>query len=336
MMYIGGEMMVLEFKRIDRDTLSVMRDAVGSDMDYYSLCVDSVEDVLGSGDTYILNSANSCLLAVAEAVDDCVLVCDQGGWNGFIKSCEVFGKKVGYLPTDDGLINIERLRVYLEDSDVKSLYVTSLAGYTAKQPLDGIKKLCDVHDVLLILDISGSVGDESVYEYGDILIFSTGSPKIVNIENGGIIHNRTDRIQLNRHMLKSLKADNITCAGISHEIGKAREIYEKTAKANKYLKDRLMKELEENCDYTVIHPEHEGLNVMITTPSKGMAKKLAYNIRQNLETTGNIITTGPQYNRIKKASIIIETKNLHIDSLTRENMDYIVEILCSEINKMKK
>ena len=98
----------------------------------------------------------------------------------------------------------------------------------------------------------------------------------------------------------------------------------------------LMKKLEENCEYKVTHPEHEGLNTIITTPSKGMAKKLAYNIRQNLETTGNIITTGPQYNRIKKASIIIETKNLHIDSLTQENMDYIVKIVCTEINKMKK
>ncbi|RAP43658.1 MAG: hypothetical protein BZ136_09465 [Methanosphaera sp. rholeuAM74] len=326
--------MVLEFKKISRDTLGVMCDAAGSGVDFYGLCVDCVGDVLGCGETYILNSANSCLLVVAEAIGDCVLVCDQGGWNGFIKSCDVFGKKVMYFPTDDGLINIEKLSVYLEEHDVNSLYITSLSGYTAKQPLNDIKKLCDVHEVLLILDISGSIGDETVYEYGDIQIFSTGSPKIINIENGGILHDKTGKIQLNKHLLKTLKADKITCAGINHEIRKTKKTYEKTIQTNRYLKDKLIKKLEENKNYTVIHPEHDGLNTIITTPSKSIAKKLAYNIRQKLETTGNIITTGPQYNRIKRASINIETKNLHITSLTQENMDYIIEIVYSEITRI--
>ena len=326
--------LVLEFRKIDDDTREVMRGAVDGAIDYYGVCVDSVGEVLGCGSTSILNSADSCLLVVAEAISGAVLVPDMGAWNGFVKACEVFDKNVEYAPTDDGLIIIEKLEDYLEDDNVNSLYITSLAGYTATQPLTDIKKLCDIHDVLLILDISGSVGDEEVYDYGDIQIFSTGSPKIVNIENGGIIHDKTGRIQLNKHLLKTMKADNITCAGISHEIGKAKTTYTKTVEANKYLKNKLREKLKDNKEYNVIHPEHYGLNTIISTPSKSKAKKLAYNIRQKLEMNGNIITTGPNYNRIKKASIVLETKNLQTTSLTKENMNDIAETLHQEIMKM--
>ena len=65
-------------------------------------------------------------------------------------------------------------------------------------------------------------------KYGDIQVSSTGSPKIVNVENGGFINDITGKVELNKHLLKTLKADNITCAAISHEITKAVEIEEKT------------------------------------------------------------------------------------------------------------
>jgi hypothetical protein len=72
---------------------------------------------------------------------------------------------------------------------------------------------------------------------------------------------------------------------------------------------------------------------MITVQSKSKAKKLAYNIRQRLKINGNIITTGPNYNRIKKASIIIEVKNLDIKYLTKHNMDYLGDIIIEEIGR---
>lgn len=324
---------MLEFKKISEDTLEVMKTAVESKEDYYSMAVDKIQDLLGGTNTYILNSANSCLLVIAEKIEEPILVADQGGWNGFIKSCEVFDKKIEYIKTDDGIVNIESLKKYLNEYDVNSLYITSLAGYTAKQPLKEIQELCNIHEVLLIVDISGSVGDEELNKYGDIQVSSTGSPKIVNVENGGFINDITGKVELNKHLLKTLKADNITCAAISHEITKAVEIEEKTIGINTYLKNRLIKQLSGDDVHNVIHPDSLGLNTMITAESKSKAKKLAYNIRQRIEIDGNIITTGPNYNRIKKPSVIIEVKNLDVSSLTEENMDYLCDILTEEIRK---
>lgn len=324
---------MLEFKKISEDTLEVMKTAVGSKEDYYSMAVDKIQDLLGGINTHILNSANSCLLVIAEKIEEPILVTDQGGWNGFIKSCEVFDKKIEYIKTDDGIVNIESLKKYLNEYDVNSLYITSLAGYTAKQPLKEIQELCNIHEVLLIVDISGSVGDEELNKYGDIQVSSTGSPKIVNVENGGFINDITGKVELNKHLLKTLKADNITCAAISHEITKAVEIEEKTIGINTYLKNRLIKQLSGDDVHNVIHPDSLGLNTMITAESKSNAKKLAYNIRQRIEIDGNIITTGPNYNRIKKPSVIIEVKNLDVSSLTEENMDYLCDILTEEIRK---
>lgn len=324
---------MLKFKKISEDTRIVMKDALDSDTDYYSLAGEKIRDMYDSRASYILNSANSCLLVVAEAISEPVLVADQGGWNGFIKSCEIFGKTVEYVESDDGLINIESLENYFKENNVKTLYLTSLAGYTAIQPLNKIQQLCKAYNITFILDISGSVGDEEIKKYGDIQISSTGSPKIINIENGGFINDITSKLELNKHLLKTLKADNITCAGIYNEIDKAKQIMDKTIEKNQYLKNKLETILSDDKTYNIIHPSSFGLNTMITAESKSKAKKLAYNIRKRIETTGNIITVGPNYNRIKRPSIIIEIKNLDVDSLTEENMDQICKIIYEEIGK---
>lgn len=315
---------MLEFKKKSDDTVNIMANALNSGNDYYDEAVSVIGDLFSSDDVHVLNSANSCLISVAECVPDPVLVCDMGGWNGFIRSCELFGKNVEYLETDDALVNIKVMENYLKEHDVKSLYITSLGGYTVPQPLNDIQRLCDLYEVLLILDISGSVGDEEVIKHGDILVASTGSPKIVNIENGGFICNRSS-LNFNKHLLKSLKADNVTCAGIINEIKKAPEILEKSIELNRYLKDKL-----KDSNVEVIHPDLYGLNTMIVAPSKSKAKKLAFNLRKRLEVDGNIITVGPNYNRVKRACVVVEVKNLSVDSLTVEDMDFLCDIILSE------
>ncbi len=321
---------MLEFKKINEDTVNFMKNSLVESYDYYEEATCKINEMIPSENVHILNSANSCLITLAESIPEPVLVCDMGGWNGFIRSCELFDKNVEYIETDNGLINIDSLDDYLEEHDVKSLYITSLAGYTAFQPLFEVEKLCDVHDVLLIVDISGSVGCEKLSNIGDLQVSSTGSPKIVNIENGGFICNITGKLELNKHLLKSLKADNITCAGIFHEINRSSEILEKTIDMNSYFKEKIVSK-----DIPVIHPEHKGLNTIILSSSKSKAKKVAYNIRQHLKLDGNIISVGPSYNRIKKPCVIVEIKNLDVDSLTFEDLDELCDIVLNEFRKIE-
>lgn len=330
-------MLELEYKKRSDNVNLTMKEAVNSDYDYYDDAVDKIKELLPSPEAHILNSANSCVLTVTEALPEPILIPDEGGWNGLERFSEILNKKVKKIPTDDGIINIENLTNYFEENEINSMYITSLAGYTASQPIEDIFNLCNIHDIVLVLDISGSIGDKDLTntKYCDIQISSTGSPKIVNIENGGFITNITQKITFNKTLLKTLKADNITCAGIIEEIPNATRIYEKTLSANMYLKKILKNKLEKDSNHNIIHSEAKGINTIITTQSKSKSKKLAYTIRQQLNITKNknIITTGPNYNRLKRPCVCIEIKNLDEKSLTQENMNKLADIIMESINE---
>lgn len=324
----------LKYKRVSDDTRNAVRRALDSDEDYYSIAVDKIRELLPSKNTYILNSANSCILTVIESLPEPILIPDQGGWNGFRKSAQILGKKICEIPTEDGLINIEELNDYIEDNDIKSVYITSLAGYHALQPINEIYETCNIHRAILVLDISSSIGYPRINQYCDVQIASTGSPKIVNTGNGGFINDLTGKIELKPHLLKTFKADKLTCAAIANEIQKAPETIEKTIKANTYLKEKLDKTLK-TPHYNIINLKTTGLNTIIKAPSKKKAKRLSYNIRKHLKVTPDksIITTGPNYNRLKTASIIIETKNIDVEDLTKEKLDNLADIITCEINR---
>lgn len=324
-------MLQLKYKEIPEHTRNFMKKAIDSDYDYYDYAVNKIKELFPSQEVHILNSANSCIFTITEALPEPILVPDEGGWNGLQRSAKILNKQVQEISTSNGIINTENLSKYFENNDVGSLYITSLSAYTAEQPVKEIYELCNLYDVIFILDISGSMGDEKLSntEYADIQVSSTGSPKIVNIENGGFINNITQKIKLNNHLLKTFKADNITCAGIYENIDYAEQIYNKTLKANTYLKKQLINKLKDDKIHHIIHENEYGLNVIITAESKSKAKKLSYNIRTQLSITKNksIITTGPNYNRLKQPCICIETKNLDPSSLTIDNMDKLVEII---------
>ncbi len=333
-------MLELEYKKIPSKTQIEMREAVGSENDYYTIATKEIQKVIPSKETYILNSANSCIFTITEALPDPILIPDMGGWNGIERSADILNKKVKKIETNNGLITPERLEEYLSiDNSIKSLYLTSLAGYTALQPIHKIYEICKKQNIILIIDISGSIGSDlftNLNDY-DIIISSTGSPKIVNVENGGFINLNTDMINLNNHLIKSFKADNITCAGIASEINNSSKIYETHININMYLKENMNNLLKNDKNYTIIHPKEQGINTIIKTPSKSKAKKLSFKIREKITINNNksIITTGPNYNRIKKPCVCIETKNLNPNSLTKENMDEISEIIIESIKELE-
>ena len=66
---------------------------------------------------------------------------------------------------------------------------------------------------------------------------STGSPKIVNAGNGGFISTGDNKFfKKSKYILKTLKADPITCVGIFHEVSNASGILSKSIKACDFIK----------------------------------------------------------------------------------------------------
>ena len=109
----------------------------------------------------------------------------QERWPTFVASILI------YLPTEFGLIQIDVLKDFIEKFNPEAFFVTSFAGYMAEQPLKDIYKVCDDMGVIMVEDASGGIGDiNGTFGNGDhahVILASTGSPKTVNVGNGGFI-----------------------------------------------------------------------------------------------------------------------------------------------------
>lgn len=269
----------------------------------------------------VVNSGNSAILAIMSTLKGRILIPDQGGWSGFKKIAQFLGMETVEIPTDKGLINPDVLSNLIQINNPEAVFLTSFAGYTAEQPLKDIFKICDDMDVLLVEDASGAVGDESGLlaneTHSHVIVASTGSPKIVNVGNGGFISTDKEQI-LNsaQNILKTLRADPITCAGISEEIKFAPLHLSTTIRACSYLK--------KNLD-NIFHPNKRGINVII--PSENTNKTVSQ-LKMRLKVHGGgMITKCPSYDRIMDKAVALEIKNLDTRCLTIKNMNMILEII---------
>jgi len=264
----------------------------------------------------ITNSGDSAILTAMSNFNRKILVPDQGGWSGFIKTAKFLGLEINYLPTDWGLIDPEILKDTLEKESFDALFLTSFAGYTAEQPLNEIYKICLEEEVTLVEDASGAIGDRTGKlangKHSHIIVASTGSPKIVNVGNGGFIS--TNEKNLLEIPLNFLKADPVTCAGISYEIKNAPTVLSKTIFSCCYLK----KELED-----VFHIDKRGINVILKTDK---ANTIAKKLRSVLNVhNGGMISKCPRYDRLMENAVVLELKNLDIRCLTPDNIDKIIK-----------
>ena len=215
----------------------------------------------------------------------------------------------------------------LDDENNKSaLFLTSFAAYTAEQDLKAIYDFAHENNILVVEDASGAIGD---YEnrlangnYSDIIIGSTGSPKIVNVEDGGFITTNDDGFfDKSKLLLKTNKASNITACGIYNELDFAKDNLKKTIESCSYLKEAI----EYETSFNVFHKDKRGINVILETEDP---KSLSYKLRQEfvLDSHG-MITKCPNYNRLKEKAVALEIKNLDIECLNQDNLDEIIKTL---------
>ncbi len=272
----------------------------------------------------IVNSGNSAILSVMSTFKDRIMIPDQGGWIGFKKMAEFLGIKAIPLPTELGIVEVNELECLIEKFNPEAIFITSFAGYSAEQPIKNIYKICDDMGVVLVEDASGGIGDESGMlgngKHAHVIVASTGSPKTVNVGNGGFIStNNINLINSAKNILKSVRADPVTCAGIASEIKNAPYILSKTLEACNFLKSEIMEFRD------VLYGDKSGLNIII--PDE-YPKRLSYQLRNRFNVHGgSIITICPNYNRVKMNALCIEIKNLDVKCMTYENLDEIVKIL---------
>lgn len=332
--------MNLKFKKPSKETqMAMSKVAIGEDnLDYQPLAEEKLAKMTNHQYAKLASSGNSAILSAMNSIDGAILIPNQGAWNGFKQIANFLNKDLVTVKTNHGLIDLDYLNesivsssenniVDLDDESNKSaLFLTSFAAYTAEQDIKEISEFLHENNILLVEDASGAIGD---YEnklangkHSDIIICSTGSPKIVNVEDGGFITtNDSNILDKSKLLLKTNKASNITACGIYNELDFASENLKKTIDACSYLKEKI----EDETNFNVFHKDKRGINVIIEAED---SKSLSYNLRQEfiLDSHG-MITKCPNYNRLKKKAVAIEIKNLDIDCLNQNNLDSIVEII---------
>lgn len=310
--------MIFKFKEPSIKTKKIMAEtALNNNKNYTQKVQEKIKNITSHKNILLTNTGNSAILIALSTVNKDIIIPDQGAWNGFKQIAKILNKNIINLKTDKGIINLNELEKYNDTS----LIITSLAGYNAEQDLKKISKICRENNITLIEDASGGLGDKSKKlgngHYSDIIIASTGSPKIINVGIGGILStNKKEILEETKTLQKITKTNEIIASGIYSELENIDKKLELTFNACNYLKNNLNK---------TIHSELRGLNVIIKDPNP---KKLSWNLKQNLKINKNgFITKCPNYNRIKEKAVAIEIKNLNYECLKKEYLDKIINTI---------
>ena len=332
--------MNLKFKKPSRETqMAMSKVASGEDnADYHSLSEEKLANFTNHKYAKLVNSGNSAILSVMNSIDGAILIPDQGAWNGFKQIANFLNKDLITIKTNQGLIEPylieETLEIAsndgildLDDEENKSaLFLTSFAGYTAEQDIKEICNFAHKNNMMVVEDASGAITDSKKKlangNYSDIIIGSTGSPKIVNVGDGGFItSNDNSFFDKSKLLLKTNKASNITACGIFNELDFASGILNRTIESCLYLKENI----QDKTSFNVFHLDKRGINIIIESDDP---KSLSYRLRQEfaLDSHG-MITKCPNYNRLKEKAVAIEIKNLDISCLTYDNLDRIINTL---------
>ena len=310
---------MFRFKTPSRKTREIMSKVASGEVtnaDFEQSCIEKISELTGHDEVRITSSGNNSIFIALSAVEGDVIVPDQGGWHGFKQIAKFLNKNIITLKTDLGLINPDQIDD-IEFEDGSALIYTSFAGYCAEQDTKSIAKYCRNNGIITIEDASAGIGDneKKLGMHSDIILASTGSPKIINVGSGGFIAANDDEIFKKTSMPQKLsKTSEIICSGIDSELDNVGEKLDLTFNATEYLKKRIPNS---------IHRDKRGLNVIIPHDD---AKSIGWNLKRSLTTDkSGFITTCPNYNRVKQKAIAIEIKNLDYACLEKENLDKILK-----------
>ena len=292
-----------------------------ADKNFEESCIAKIRDLTTKEHVKMTSSGNNSIFIALSAITGDIIIPDQGGWHGFKQIAKFLDRNIVTLKTDAGLINTDYLDE-LEISEGSALIFTSFAGYTAEQDIRSIVSYCKDNSITTIEDASAGIGD-SENRLGcrsDIILASTGSPKIINVGSGGFIATDDDDVFKRTSLPQKLsKTTEIICSGIDNEIDNVSKNLQVSLNATEHVKKHIP---------NTLHADKRGINVIIPHEN---SKSICWDLKKTLTTDkSGIITTCPNYNRVKQKAICIEIKNLDYACLEKENLDIIID----EVNSL--
>ena len=287
-------------------------------VDFEEKSVEKIKEITNGEYCKITTSGNNSIFIALSSVEGAVIIPDQGGWHGFKQIANFLNKKIITLKTDLGLIN-PKIMDDMDIPDKSALIFTSFAGYTAEQDVKSISQYCKNNGITTIEDASAGIGDDKKLlgncKNSDIILASTGKPKMINVGIGGLLVTCNESIIQNTKIPQKLsKPNQIICGGIYEETKTLKENLQVTLNATNYLKKHIS---------NTIHPKKRGVNVIINNKNP---KEKIWKMKNELPINkSGFITKCPNYNRLKTKAICIETKNLNKNNLKKEYLDKIIQ-----------
>ena len=289
-------------------------------------CIKALSKATGHKQAVIVDNGSLAIYTVFSAINGGILIPDQGIWNGTTSHAANLGMPLYTLPTELGIVNPETLDGYLSKNEIRAFFLTSFAGYIAKQELEPISRICRDHGVLLIEDASGSIGGGVLADarFSDVIVGSARAPKLLNLEKGGFI--TTDREGLLEELSingSQLKADTFIHASMINSLKSARTVLERLIELSGMLKDSLE---------PVVHRDRQGPCVGLFADNSKQAARNA--LKDGFKTLAGraILTPCPRFDRFLERGLVVELKKLDIASLDYTDITAISDYLKYLIN----
>lgn len=218
-----------------------------------------------------------------------IIVQDQGGWITYSQFIDELKLNKVQVQTDNGLIDPSRF--FFQRA---ALLVNSMPGYFVLQDMKPLYDDCKKRKVLVINDVSGSIGTEQA-KIGDIILGSFGQWKPLNAEEGGFLATNN---QYDHDFFLDYDVN------IDYE-----KLYEKLSNLEKkliFFQKRVDKIKKDLSIYDIIHKDKQGLNVIVRFSSDKEKEKLI----NYCEKEGYEYVECPKYIRVLDDAISIEVKRL--------------------------
>ena len=254
--------------------------------------IEKIKELSGKDHVFITKSGNHAIKYALKLAQGKLLLQDQGGWITYRQFAKKFNLDVVELPTDYGLMEPNSLSNYPNST----LLINSMPGYHALQDMKEISKVCTENNILLINDVSGSIGTKEA-KYGDIVLGSFGKYKPINLLRGGFI--ATDDEEYAKKLEKIIIDYKIDEQKFIQEYDKLKE---KLAHYKK-LRQKIIKDL---ADFEIIHPNLQGINIIVKLSEENQKERLInYCEQESLE-----YTLCPRYIRVNTQAASIEIKRI--------------------------
>lgn len=254
------------------------------------------------GHTFIMltdrgNAAISAALALTPR-NKKILIPAEGGWIHYKKAPKQLGLAYEEVACDDAKINLKDLQKKLTTGLFGTFLYQQPGGYFAEQPAEEMYRLCQKHNCLVIMDVSGALGTPLCSgANADILVASFGEEKLVNAGVGGFISCKE------REMF-----EKITIAPFADEekLQIIEEKIERLPERIAFLEGKRKRIVEELKTFQIVHASENGFVIVVKFSTSAEKEKLiAYCKENNLPWT-----ECPRYIRLNTPAISIEVKKL--------------------------